>query len=328
MWRGGSCSSPRVRRGKPGEDAQQRRLAGPVRAGDEQEAAVAELDVDVAKDATVAVALREPVCVDQRAGSDPCGDLRRARWKPSGAPAAANASAISSISPIQRHPFFAAERSAAASRSKSSGCDSRHSASRASLDAVVACHVADREQQRGRSLAPRGVDHLQRRRVGDEPRLDDRALEERGDVARARAREVEARVSWRCAAGGPTIPPSTNRGWSAATSRARAGEIAFASTYVPPKPRSARATSSGCVRRADREHDAAAASRTASSVTDVTQPRGTVACRLAPPDGCPDHVVPDLSASASPIAAPISPGWRSPTITGRRRARRRRTRPR
>src|SRR5581483_12466523 len=63
---------------------------------------------------------------------DPRHDLNTsaaARWKPPGAPAASNVSAISSISPIQRHPLRAAERSAAASRSWSSGAASRHSCS-------------------------------------------------------------------------------------------------------------------------------------------------------------------------------------------------------
>ena len=51
---------------------------------------------------------------------------------PAASPSAANALAISSISPIQRQPFFAAERSAAASRSASCGCERAHSAASAS----------------------------------------------------------------------------------------------------------------------------------------------------------------------------------------------------
>ena len=65
---------------------------------------------------------------------------------------------------------------------------------------------------------------------GDDTRVDDRAGEQRRDRVGVVAREVEPRRPGSRAAAAPTIPPSTNRGCSAATSRARAGEIAFAST--------------------------------------------------------------------------------------------------
>ena len=57
------------RRREPGEHAQQRRLARPVRPGDEQEVAAHELDVDAVEDALHAEALR------QVAGADHVGSV-------------------------------------------------------------------------------------------------------------------------------------------------------------------------------------------------------------------------------------------------------------
>ena len=59
-------------------------------------------------------------------------DLGCGLWKPAGRSWAAMLRAISSISPIQRHPLRRAERSAPARRSSSSGIESRHSSSSAS----------------------------------------------------------------------------------------------------------------------------------------------------------------------------------------------------
>src|SRR5262249_45095384 len=50
-----------------------------------------------------------------------------ASWKPAGRSPAANAAAISSISPTQRQPFAAADRDALADRSERAGSESRHS---------------------------------------------------------------------------------------------------------------------------------------------------------------------------------------------------------
>ena len=138
-----------------------------------------------------------------------------ARWKPSGAPAAANVSAISSISPTQRQPFARAERSAPWSRSSrarvatratpASSVSSTPSARATSLIASSSAalpfvHAAYAGLQCGRVadlLRDYARIHLRARRTAPPIRRPSRAAEIEcvGDVARGR----------------PTIPPSTKR---------------------------------------------------------------------------------------------------------------------
>ena len=74
------------------------------------------VEVEPRQDARVAEPLREAARRESRRNTSAA-----ARWNPSGWPAASNVSAISSISPTQRQPFFAAARSARGRRFASSG---------------------------------------------------------------------------------------------------------------------------------------------------------------------------------------------------------------
>ena len=102
------------------------------------------------------------------------------------------------------------------------------------------------------------------------------------------------------------MPPSTKRGWIAAISAARIGEIAFASTYTPSKPSTARATSSAaCGGQIERISSASAASRSTVTASRNVAARVRVAS-LRPSDAhstsCP------FACNTRPTAAPISPG--------------------
>ena len=81
------------------------------------------------------------------------------------------------------------------------------------------------------------------------------------------------------------MPPSTNRGCSVATSRAVAGEIAFASTYRPPNPAASAATSSAACGGHDREQKLALGDerRDGAGVAQAARPAPAVAS-LRPAD--------------------------------------------
>ena len=146
---------------------------------------VGDLDVEAGEDAPVAVALREPARADHGRKTSAA-----ARWKPSGWPAAANVSAISSISPIQRQPFRAAERSAAQAVAQLG----RSRQSPLVLDVEVPCDLVDREQHRRGALRPGGVGHLQRRRVRDDPRSRSHPANSPGDRRCVGTGEIERRA--------------------------------------------------------------------------------------------------------------------------------------
>ena len=99
-----------------------------------------------------------------------------ASWKPPGRPTFSNVFAISRISPSQRHPLADADRRADPSRSRSSGCESAHSASRASVDAESLGGLGDRDQERGTALGPRRERHLERRRRRSARAVEDACL--------------------------------------------------------------------------------------------------------------------------------------------------------
>src|SRR5438067_6832599 len=111
-------------------------------------------------------------------------------------------------------------------------------------------------------------------------------------------------------------PASTKLPSSVASiSRAVAGDTAFASTKMPPKPATERATSSAaCGGQTDR---ITSLRRTSSSVVRAsTRParsaRAAVSA-LRPSDA--HSTVWPAPRSVVPTAAPISPGWRSPIAT-------------
>jgi len=113
----------------------------------------------------------------------------------------------------------------------------------------VAGGVVDRIGDRGGGAdLPDFADGLDAQRAGDHPRVHVGAAEQVPHLLRPRPGQV-ALMNPGAAGGVPMIPPSANSAPPArttpATSRARSGDTALASTYSPPNPAPAtsRATS-------------------------------------------------------------------------------------
>ena len=109
-------------------------------------------------------------------------------------PAAAMVAAISSISATQRQPLAAADPAAAADRRSRPGWEMPHSSSSVRLDALGPGQRPRRQQQRGRSLGPRRVGHLHRRRRARRrrhPRVHVGAAEQRLYLRGARPGQVQ-----------------------------------------------------------------------------------------------------------------------------------------
>ena len=164
----------------------------------------------------------------------PAKDLGRRAVESLRRSAAANVDAISSISPTQRHPLFAADRAARRTPPRAPAATVRHSSS---VDSTSSARARSRIASNKAALpfvhaayailTAEAADVLR-----DDDRVD-RATANRS--ATSRAELPTGRCAW-CranAGGGPTMPPSTKRPpprFDGRCDRSRAcGEIAFAS---------------------------------------------------------------------------------------------------
>ena len=218
------------------------------------------------------------------------------------APAAANVSAISSISPIQRQPFARRRRARrAASRSASSGADSRHSACKL----VLARRIARATSRIASSSAAVPFDHaayaiFSARGVGDDTRVDDRAGEQRRRPPRASSPERYSRSCRPSAAARRRCRRRRTAACSAATSRARVGRDRVRVDVEPveagDRARDLDAPRAAGRPRGPRSPRAASAGDRAASRNAAARDRGRVAAAL----GGPQHLVPVARRSASP----------------------------
>jgi len=109
------------------------------------------------------------------------------------------------------------------------------------------------------------------------------------------------------------MPPSTKRPTAAPTHAAVAGETAFASTKTPENGGSDSTSSSAAWGGTTENTTSLRATSSSTVAASVKSPARARVASLPPADAhstsCP------VARSAAPIAAPISPGCRSPTFT-------------
>jgi hypothetical protein len=132
-------------------------------------------------------------------------------WNPSGSPAAAMAAAISSISPVQRQPLAAADRSAPSQRFSRPGWDRPHSSSRTGSTPSARASA--------RAASSRAADPLVQDAYAiftadavpgaGTTRASTAVPPNSAWTSAARGPDRYSRVCPGASGGGPTIPPST-----------------------------------------------------------------------------------------------------------------------
>jgi len=131
-------------------------------------------------------------------------------WNPEGSPAAAIAAAISSISPVQRQPLAAADRSAPSQRFSRPGWERDHSSSRADSTPSASASARVASSNAADPLVQDAYAIFTADAVpgGGTTRASRSVPPNSAAAAAARGPDRYSRVSPGATGGGPMIPPS------------------------------------------------------------------------------------------------------------------------